>query len=48
MIELGQGIDVGPGISIGYFNVPSFVVNIVEENNDPIITEAGDPIIEET
>jgi hypothetical protein len=48
MIELGGGIQVGPGIVIGQRPVPGVIINFVEEDATTLlITETGDQLIEE-
>lgn len=48
MIEIGGGIEIGQGITIG--PVPVFVVTnyfVTQNGVDNLVTETGDPFIEE-
>ena len=44
-IEIGPGIQIGSGISLGYTTIPVITYIVEEDNATLVITETGDDII---
>jgi hypothetical protein len=47
MIEVGAGITIGPGITLGQVPVFVTITDFISEDNLYLITEFGDNFIEE-
>ena len=47
MIEIGAGISIGPGITIGQVPVFVTITDFITEDSNYLVSESGDNFIEE-